>query len=103
VIVNALGDDLYKGIGPSRYGRPGRIPGSVQVSAATLVDAAGQGFTTLADAQAKFAAKGVTPDKRVIAYCGCCTSSATTTSHCMMPRWVSGRATSQCRLKPAER
>ena len=49
VIVNALGDDLYKGIGPSRYGRPGRIPGSVQVSAATLVDAAGQGFTTLAD------------------------------------------------------
>ena len=69
-VVNALGDALYKGIGPSRYGRPGRIPGSVQVSAATLVDAAGQGFTTLADAQAKFAAKGVTPDKRVIAYCG---------------------------------
>ena len=53
MIVNALGDDLYKGIGPSRYGRPGRIPGSVQVSAATLVDPAGQGFTTLADAQAK--------------------------------------------------
>ena len=52
MIVNALGD-LYKGIGPSRYGRPGRIPGSDQVSAATLVDAAGQGFTTLADAQAK--------------------------------------------------
>ena len=70
VIVNALGDDLYKGRGPSRYGRPGRIPGSVQVSAATLVDPAGPGFTTLADAQAKFAAKGVTPDKHVIAYCG---------------------------------
>ena len=70
VIVNALGDDLYKGIGPGRYGRAGRIPGSVQVSAATLVDPAGQGFTTLADAQAKFAAKGVTPDKHVIAYCG---------------------------------
>ena len=70
VIVNALGDDLYKGIDPSRCGRPGRIPGSVQDSAATLVDAAGQGFTTLADAQAKFAAKGVTPDKRVITYCG---------------------------------
>ena len=51
-------------------GRPGRIPGSVQVSAATLVDPVGQGFTTLADAQAKFAAKGVTPDKHVIAYCG---------------------------------
>ena len=44
VIVNALGDDLYKGTGPSRYGRPGRIPGSVQVSAATLVDPADQGL-----------------------------------------------------------
>jgi thiosulfate/3-mercaptopyruvate sulfurtransferase len=49
VIVNALGDDLYKGTGPSRYGRPGRIPGSVQVSAATLVDPGNKGFTTLAD------------------------------------------------------
>ena len=29
-----------------------------------------KGFTTLADAQAKFAAKGVTKDKHVIAYCG---------------------------------
>ena len=70
VIVNALGDDLYKGTGPSRYGRSGRIPDSVQVSAATLVDSVSKGFTTLADARAKFAAKGVTPDKHVIAYCG---------------------------------
>jgi thiosulfate/3-mercaptopyruvate sulfurtransferase len=70
VIVNALGDDLYKGNGPSRYGRPGRIPGSIQVSAATLVDPANKGFTTLADAQAKFTAKGVTTDKHIIAYCG---------------------------------
>ena len=70
VIVNALNDDLHKGVGPSRYGRPGRIPGSVQVSAATLVDPATKGFTTLADAQAKFEAKGVTADKRIICYCG---------------------------------
>jgi 3-mercaptopyruvate sulfurtransferase SseA len=55
---------------PQPLWRPGCVPGSVQVSAATLVDPAGQGFTTLADAQAKFAAKGVTPDKHVIAYCG---------------------------------
>lgn len=70
VIVNALGDDLHQGRGPSRYGRPGRIPGSVQVSAATLIDPATKGFTTLADARDKFEAKGVTPDKRVICYCG---------------------------------
>jgi thiosulfate/3-mercaptopyruvate sulfurtransferase len=70
VIVNALNDELHKGAGPSRYGRPGRIPGSVQVSAATLVDPATKGFTTLADARQKFAAKGVTRDKHIICYCG---------------------------------
>jgi thiosulfate/3-mercaptopyruvate sulfurtransferase len=70
VIVNALNDELHKGLGPSRYGRPGRIPGSVQVSAATLVDPATKGFTTLSDAAEKFAAKGVTTDKRIICYCG---------------------------------
>ena len=70
VIVNALNDDLFHGSSPSRYGRPGRIPGSVQVSAATLVDPATKGFTTLSDAADKFAARGVTPDKHIICYCG---------------------------------
>jgi thiosulfate/3-mercaptopyruvate sulfurtransferase len=70
VTVNALGPQFHKGLEPSRYGRPGRVPGSVNVSAATLVDAASKGFTTLADAQAKFEAQGVTKDKQVIAYCG---------------------------------
>jgi len=70
VIVNALGPQFHAGVTPSRYGRPGRVPGSVNVSAATLVDAASKGFTSLADAQAKFTAAGVTPDKTVICYCG---------------------------------
>ena len=70
VIVNALGPQFHAGLTPSRYGRPGRVPGSVNGSAATLVDAASKGFTTLADAQAKFQAAGVTSDKRVICYCG---------------------------------
>jgi thiosulfate/3-mercaptopyruvate sulfurtransferase len=70
VIVNALNDELHQGAAPSRYGRPGRVPGSVQVSAATLVDPATKGFTNLADAQAKFTAKGVTREKHIICYCG---------------------------------
>jgi thiosulfate/3-mercaptopyruvate sulfurtransferase len=70
VIVNALGDELFRGSAPSRYGRPGRIPGSVQVSAATLVDPATKTFTTLEDAREKFESQGVTPDKHVICYCG---------------------------------
>ena len=70
VIVNALGPQFHKGLEPSRYGRPGRIPGSVNVSAATLYDPKTKHFTSLADASAKFAAQGVTKDKNVIAYCG---------------------------------
>ena len=44
VVVNALGPQFHKGLEPSRYGRPGRIPGSVNVSAATLLDPADQGL-----------------------------------------------------------
>jgi len=70
VIVNALGPQFHRGLEPSRYGRPGRIPGSVNVPAATLVSAADKTLTTLADAEAKFAAQGITRDKNVICYCG---------------------------------
>jgi thiosulfate/3-mercaptopyruvate sulfurtransferase len=70
VVVNALGPQFYRGLEPSRYGRPGRIPGSVNVPAATLVDAASKSFLPLADAAEKFAAQGITRDKRVVAYCG---------------------------------
>ncbi len=70
VIVNALGPPFHRGLEPSRYGRPGRVPGSVNVPAATLVNAAAKDFTSLADAEGKFAAQGVTKDKRVICYCG---------------------------------
>ena len=69
VIVNALGPQFHKGLEPSRYGRPGRIPGSVNVPAATLVGS-DKDFVPLADAQALFAAQGITKDKRVICYCG---------------------------------
>lgn len=70
MIVNALGPQFHRGLEPSRYGRPGRIPGSVNVPAATLVNAADKTLTALADAEAKFAAQGITRDKNVICYCG---------------------------------
>lgn len=69
VIVNALGAQFHQGLEPSRYGRPGRVPGSVNVPAAMLANA-DKTLTTLADAEAKFAAAGVTRDKNVILYCG---------------------------------
>jgi thiosulfate/3-mercaptopyruvate sulfurtransferase len=70
VIVNALGPQFHQGLEPSRYGRPGRIPGSVNVPAASLVDSESKTFTPLADAAAKFAAVGVGKGRHVIAYCG---------------------------------
>ncbi|KJC51639.1 thiosulfate sulfurtransferase [Bradyrhizobium sp. LTSP885] len=70
VIVNALGPQFYKGLEPSRYGRPGRIPGSVSVPAASLIDPKSKAFVPLAEAEATFAAQGIDRSKRVIAYCG---------------------------------
>jgi thiosulfate/3-mercaptopyruvate sulfurtransferase len=70
VVVNALNPQLHKGLEPSRYGRPGHIPGSVNVSAATLIDPETKTFLPPAEAEAKFAAQGVTKDKRVVLYCG---------------------------------
>jgi thiosulfate/3-mercaptopyruvate sulfurtransferase len=70
VVVNALNPQLHRGLEPSRYGRPGRIPGSRNVSAATLVDPQTKAFVPLAEAEAKFGAQDITKDKRVVAYCG---------------------------------
>jgi len=70
VVVNALGPQFHGGLEPSRYGRPGRIPGSVNVPAATLFDPETKAFVALADAEKKFASAGITKDKRVVAYCG---------------------------------
>ena len=70
VVVNALGPQFHEGFEPSRYGRPGRVPGSCNVSAATLLDPQTKAFIPLGEAEAKFKAQGITKDKRVVAYCG---------------------------------
>jgi thiosulfate/3-mercaptopyruvate sulfurtransferase len=70
VIVNALGPQFHLGLEPSRYGRPGRIPKSVNVPAASLVDPQTKAIVALDEAAAKFAAAGVQKDREVIVYCG---------------------------------
>lgn len=70
VVVNALGPQSHRGLEPSGYGRPGRIPGSVNVPAATLFDPETKVFVPLEEAERQFASAGVTRDKRVVAYCG---------------------------------
>ena len=70
VTVNALNPQFHRGLEPSRYGRPGRVPGSVNVPAQELVDPQTKAFAPLDAAAAKFAAAGVAKEKQVIAYCG---------------------------------
>ena len=70
VMVNALAPEFHHGEGPSRYGRPGRIPGSVNVPAATLLDPSNGAFVPLDEAKRLHEDAGITPDRHVVAYCG---------------------------------
>ena len=67
--INALVPDLHSGADP-RYGRPGRIPGSVNLPAASLLEPETQTLPSAAAAADAFAAVGAAPSKRLIIYCG---------------------------------
>ena len=67
--INALAPDLHRGENP-RYGRPGRIPGSVNIPAASLLDPQSYAFRPAETVAAAFAGVGATKDKRILLYCG---------------------------------
>jgi len=69
LLINALSPDVHSGkVAP--YGRPGRIPGSVNVPASALLDPDTGVFRSLEDIRAAFEAAGALGGRRVIAYCG---------------------------------
>ena len=67
--INALEPDLHSGGNP-RYGRPGHIPGSINVPAAALLNPETMEMLPPATVAQTFAAAGAIPGKRVITYCG---------------------------------
>ena len=67
--INALAPDLHSGANP-RYGRPGRIPGSVNVPAAVLQDPKTLELLPPDQVAATFAAVGANKSKRMLVYCG---------------------------------
>jgi thiosulfate/3-mercaptopyruvate sulfurtransferase len=69
VVINALSRELHAGHSP-RYGRPGRIPGSINVPATELRDSRSGCLVPAVDAQARFTDLKVDPGKRVVIYCG---------------------------------
>ena len=67
--LNALSADLHRGEN-DRYGRPGRIPGSVNLPAASLQDPGDKRFPSPESAKAAFDSVGLKPGQRAIVYCG---------------------------------
>jgi thiosulfate/3-mercaptopyruvate sulfurtransferase len=68
-IVNALGPDVYSGAN-ARYGRPGRVPGSVNVPKVSLVDPETHKFKPPDEIARLFSSVGADKASRQIAYCG---------------------------------
>jgi thiosulfate/3-mercaptopyruvate sulfurtransferase len=68
LLVNALAPEAHRGE-TNRYGRPGRIPGSVNVPARSLVDGDGR-FRPDAELREQFDAAGAIAAPRVVVYCG---------------------------------
>ncbi|MFB6192415.1 MAG: sulfurtransferase [Haloarculaceae archaeon] len=72
-LVNALRTEDHLGEGPVKYGRPGRIPGSVNVPASWedgVVDPETATYRSRDTLRRLFARAGATDRDRVITYCG---------------------------------
>jgi thiosulfate/3-mercaptopyruvate sulfurtransferase len=69
-IVNALLPEQHAGSGGVHYGRPGRIPGSCNISSRGIVDARTQQLLPADELRRRFEAEGLLDGSRVVAYCG---------------------------------
>jgi thiosulfate/3-mercaptopyruvate sulfurtransferase len=69
-VVNALTEEQHRGTGGVTYGRPGRIAGSVNVAARSLVDPRTHAYLPVDALRKHFEAAGVLSAGRVITYCG---------------------------------
>ena len=68
-VLNALTEEQHRGGGVA-YGRPGRIAGSANVAARSLVDPKTHAYLPADVLRAQFAAAGALAAGRVITYCG---------------------------------
>jgi thiosulfate/3-mercaptopyruvate sulfurtransferase len=68
--INALAPSVHNGVGPSPYGRPGHIKGSVNVPGLSLIDPATNRFLPRAEIEQLFRSVGALDRDKVISYCG---------------------------------
>jgi thiosulfate/3-mercaptopyruvate sulfurtransferase len=69
-VLNALTPEQFTGTGGAHYGRPGRIPGSVNVPNRDLIDPSTGRYRPLKEISAMFERTGVLDQDRIITYCG---------------------------------
>ncbi len=69
-IVNALRPSLHDGSDSVNYGRPGRIPGSVNVPGIHLIDPDSKTYRPLTELRNLFAESGALASDRIVLYCG---------------------------------
>ncbi|MDQ6433194.1 sulfurtransferase [Mesorhizobium sp. LHD-90] len=69
-LVNALQRNQFEGTGGSYYGRPGRIPGSLSLPFAELIDPQSNRYLDPDKLEQLVTAAGIEPQKRTIIYCG---------------------------------
>ncbi len=69
-VLNALTEEQHRGTGGVTYGRRGRIAGSANVPARSLVDPKTHGYLPADVLREQFAAAGALAAGRVITYCG---------------------------------
>ena len=69
-VVNALSPEQHAGTGGVHYGRPGRIPGSVNLPARSLLDPETDAYLPAEALRAAFERVGALDGRRVITYCG---------------------------------
>jgi len=69
-VLNALTEEQHRGTGGVHYGRPGRIAGSGNVPARSLVDPKTHAYLPLDQLRKQFEQAGALGSGRVITYCG---------------------------------
>ena len=106
-LINTLSEPDFRGVEPSRYGRPGHIPGSVNLPWPELSEpepTCSSRWTRPRGGSRPPAPIGPSASSATAAAasrrrwgCFSCTASVTTTSRSTTPRWPNGRATRACR------
>jgi len=69
ILLNSLTEDIYSGKNP-RYGRPGRIPKSINIPFNHLLDHINGKFKPLEEIKLIFERKGIRKDQLILNYCG---------------------------------